>query len=116
MENVLMYMAMWEGVAVEPEVVLNLDDLDTADGDTGMANVEKMYETSVISKKTYRMEAQRRGILSDSFDPDKEDKQIEDEVPDDPSLDDQTDALTPPGNRQQQSDPPIGTQDPPPEE
>lgn len=97
MENVLMYMAMWEGVVAEPEVTMNLDDIDEADGDTGMTNVEAMYDKSVISKKTYRLEGMRRGILSDNFDPDTEDEQIEKEVPDDPSLEDETLGLNPNG-------------------
>lgn len=112
MENVLMYMAMWEGVAVEPEVVLNLDDLDQADGDTGMTSIEAMYDKQVISKKTYRLEGQRRGILSDSFDESKEDAQIEKEVPDDPSLDDQKDALLNPNGDKSPED----EEDPPPTE
>lgn len=94
MENVLMYMAMWESVVAEPEVTLNLDDIDEADGDTGMSTVDVMYEKQVISKKTYREEAMRRNILSDNFDPDKEDEQIESEVPDDPSLEDETLGVT----------------------
>lgn len=110
MENVLMYMAMWEGVEDEPEVVLNLDDLDQADGDKGLTDIDKMFTAQVVSKKTYRLEAMRRGTLSDSFEPDKEDAQIEKEAPDDPSLDDETAALIPPGR-----EPKPKPGDPPPE-
>lgn len=113
-ENVLMFMAMWENIADEPEVVLNLDDLDEADGDTGMTTIEAMYDKQVVSKKTYRMEAQRRGILSDSFDADKEDAQIEKEVPDDPSLDDEKDALLNPNGDLSPDD--ETPDDPPPED
>lgn len=114
MENVLMYMAMWENIADEPEVVLNLDDLDQAEGDKGLTDVDKMFASGVVSKKTYRLEAMRRGTLSDSFDPDKEDAQIEKEAPDDPSLDDETGAIVPPGKKLPgEPDPKPG--DPPPE-
>ena len=114
MENVLKYMAMWENIVAEPEVVLNLDDLDQAEGDTGMTDIDKMFTAQVVSKKTYRLEAQRRGILSDSFDPDKEDAQIEKEAPDDPSLDDETGAIVPPGKKQPGTE--NNLPDPPPED
>ncbi len=118
MENVLKFMAMWEGVEAEPEVVLNLDDLDEVDGDTGLADVEKMYDKQVVSKKTYRLEAKRRGTLSDSFDEAKEDAQIEKEAPDDPSLDDEKDALLTrkPGDPEPDPEDEDNPDNPPPED
>ena len=87
LENVLMYMAMWES-APEPTVEIPLDFSLEFDDNKTFDQVVKMRENGDLSRGTMWKEAQRRKILSDEFDADTEEDAIEDELPGEAEIDD----------------------------
>jgi hypothetical protein len=85
LENALLLTAMWLNESVEPTVNVSAD-FDTGDPqDNGMSDVQAMRDKGDLSRKTLWFEAQRRKVLSEDFDPDEEDKEIEAETPDGPT-------------------------------
>lgn len=81
LEVVLMYMGMWTKATKEPTVTIPLDFSLDFEQDKSFASVENMRKNGDLSRKTYWAEAQRRKILSDDFDADKEEDNLEDELP-----------------------------------
>lgn len=80
--NQALYIAgLWLGREVDAEVNLN-EDYGIADGDAAeVAELIKMFQSGLISKKTFWLELQRRSFLAPSFDADAEAALIEEDGP-----------------------------------
>jgi hypothetical protein len=76
-EIALGWMAEIAGIEAETEVVISKDF--GVLGNLPMSDVKDMYLSGVISKKTYIKEAQRRGVLDESVNPDDEGERVETE-------------------------------------
>ena len=80
-EIALGWMAEIAGIEADTEVVVSKDF--GVLGNLPMSDVKDMYLSSVISRETYIKEAQRRGVLDESVNPDDEGERIEAEGLDD---------------------------------
>lgn len=76
-EIALGWMAEIAGIEAETEVVISKDF--GVLGNLPMSDVKDMYLSGVISKETYIKEAQRRGVLDESVNPDDEGERVETE-------------------------------------
>ena len=74
-EIALGWMAEIGGIEADTEVVVSKDF--GVLGNLPMSDVKDMYLSSVISKETYIKEAQRRGVLDESVNPDDEGERVE---------------------------------------
>lgn len=83
LERALKLTAMWLKDASEPAVIWNLEDLDLdAIEDQGPEWLKDMAKRKRLSTRTEWKEAQRRNVLSSDFNPDDEEKALEDEAQD----------------------------------
>ncbi|WP_246704396.1 DUF4055 domain-containing protein [Rhizobium sp. P32RR-XVIII] len=93
LENAMKLTAMWLRETEEPEVAVHDDfDLDPND-EKGPDTLIKMRAAGDLSQRTLWSEMRRRNVLSPEFDPEAEERAIIDEIPSDPSEDEQSAAL-----------------------
>lgn len=96
LENAMKITAMWLRETAEPEVAVHDDfDLDPND-DKGPDTLIKMRAAKDLSQRTLWSEMRRRNVLSPEFDAEKEEQAILEEIPGDPSEEEQNAALNNP--------------------
>jgi hypothetical protein len=84
LENALKITGMWFGSAEEPTVEVFTEFPDGSDNSADVAALGTARKDRDLSQETYWDELQRRGILSDEFDPEVERERLLNETPADP--------------------------------
>lgn len=94
LEQAWVYTCMWLSIPEEqaPDVIVNTDFAVGEKSVEEMAAIDKMYERELVSGEQYVEEALRRGILAPTYDREKDEQRIMDEMA---GLDDVDDVLPP---------------------
>lgn len=98
LEQAFVYTAMWLNLGADaaPEVTVYTDFALDASDDKGLDALTKARENKDLSRRTYWAELRRRGQLSGDFDPEEEERALEEELPDEDTEDEIAGATTPP--------------------
>lgn len=105
-ENALRLTALWLGLGkgYEPKASL-FTDFAVEGQQEQMATLTDMRKNGDLSLPTYWIEAQRRGVLSEDFDPDEEEKLLLNEVAEGDDIDPETGDPAPPDPNAPPTDP-----------
>lgn len=93
LEKGFVYTAMWLGIDFEAEVYVNTDFAIELGADKAPETLLQLWDKQGLSLRTLRDEYKRRGILSPEFSNDDEDDRLANEMPGDPTEQEQRAAL-----------------------
>ena len=99
LEQAFVFTAMWMKSTEQVSVSVHTDFQIGQYGDKEISELREARANGDLSQKTYWDELSRRGVLGPSFDADQEEKRLMEEIPGDPTPQDQLDALGAPATK-----------------